>query len=149
MSAYVSLDHRDAIRAMLAPLEASPTEYQIYIGAITVSDDELEFPYIVVWAAPGHRDLINLTGNSLDLTTLTQLTVTGRDDTEAMAALDLAAGLLVGKKPTLDGRMPGFIRQINDEPIVTPVDDVHGPDGQPAYQAIAQFSVTSSAAPAA
>lgn len=144
----LSRTHRGAVADLLAPLESAPTSYQIYLNKVTVPDAELDFPYLVIRGAPGDRDLINLTGTLVDLTTTTQIMAVGRDEDEVLAALDRAAKLLEGVKPVMPGRNPGFIRQVPGSPYVVPSDDVHTDDGQACYQGVNQFTLTSGPAPA-
>lgn len=139
--------HQAAFLALLSPLEAAPTAYQIYPNKITVPDSDLTFPYLVVRGAAGDRDILNLTGTLIDLTTITQVMAVGRDEDEVLAALDRAAALIHGVKPTIPGRDPGFIRQLAGSPYVIPSDDVHTDDGQACYQGVTQFTLTSGPAP--
>lgn len=144
----VSRDHHAAIFTLLEPLTDPPTGYQLWLGSIKVPDSALTFPYLVVRRAPGIRNILNLAGNLSDLTTLTQVMAVGRDEDEVLAALDRAAGRLHGKRPVIDGRSPGLIRQVPMNPLVMPSDDVHAPEGQPTYQGVSQYELNSTAASA-
>lgn len=144
----ISLLHRDAIRTLLAPLEAAPTSFQIFTGKVTVEDWDLLFPYLTVWSAPASRAPVNMSGNVTDATTITQITATGQDEDEVLAALDCAAELLEGKRVTIVGRTCGRPHQVPGNPYVSPSDDVHTPSGQATYQGVIQFSLNSDAAPA-
>lgn len=146
----VSRLHRDAIRALLAPLESPPTSYQVFLGKVTDPDADLDYPYLTVWSAPAARTPVNLPANVSDATTVTQISVTGRDEDEVLAALDRVAELVQGKPVTIAGRNCGRPRQVSANPYVIPSDDVHTPaEGQATYQGVIQFSLNSDAAPAA
>lgn len=143
----VSLDHAQGLVDLLAPLTGDPWNYQTFVGKVTVTDDELNYPYLIVWPAPATRDQVNLSGNLYDATTITQLTAVGRDTDEAVAVLDQAAALLQGVRPTVPGRLPGLIRQVGALPP-RETDQSRTPDGQPYLLAVALFSLNSTAAPA-
>lgn len=119
-----------------------------FFGKVDVPDTELAYPYLIVWPAPGHRQILNLAGNLSDVTTLSQVTAVGRDVDEVLATLDRAAALLHGHRPTIVGRLVGLIRQQESGEYVRPDDTVHTPDGQPTYMGVAFFTLNSTAAPA-
>lgn len=142
----VSRAHNRAIYDMLAPLTSPPTGYQRYFAKVDVPDSDLTYPYLIVWAAPGHRQILTLSGTVSDLTTITQVTVVGRDDDEVLGALDRAADLLHGHRPAIGGRLPGCIRQQPVDRPVRPTDTSRTPDGQPYYMSFALFELNSTAA---
>jgi hypothetical protein len=144
----VSRAHARAVLDMLTPLTELPTRYQLFFAKVDVTDAALRYPYLIVWPAPGNRQILNLGGNLSDLTTLTQVTAVGRDADEVLSALDRVAELLHGVRPTIPGRLPGFIRQVPADQPVRPTDKSRTPDGQPYYMSFALFSLTSDHAPA-
>jgi hypothetical protein len=144
----ISRLHRDAIRALLAPLESPPTSYQIFTAKVVGSDSDLEYPYLTVWSTPADRTPVNLPGNVSAVATVTQVSATGRDEDEVLAALDRVAELLEGKPVTITGRNPGRPRQVSANPYVIPSDDVHTTDGQATYQGVIQYRLNSTASAA-
>jgi hypothetical protein len=134
---------------LLQPLADPPTEYRIFVGRITGSDDDLSYPYLLLTSPPATRAILNLTGNLSDATTTHQLMAVGRTEDEVLQAIDRGAGLLQGVRPVVPGRYPGLIRQVIPEPILVPDDAVVTPAGTPTYTAVLQFQLNSTAAPAA
>lgn len=117
--------------------------YQRFYAEVDVPDSELKFPFVVVWPMSPSSDLVNATGTLVDRTNLTQVSVTGRDADEVGAALDLVDGLLVGKKPTIAGRDPGFIRGVPNNVPIRPNETLRTSEGAPTYLGTALYTVTS------
>lgn len=150
MSAFQSLSraHAHAIYDLLAPVSAPPYNRQRYFAKVNVSDSELTYPHLIVWPQPATRSQVNLTGTLYDATTTTAITVVGRDDDEVLAVGDLVGELLQGKKPSIEGRIPGQIRNVPSSQPVRETDQSRTPDGQPYYMAVSYYSLNSTAAPA-
>lgn len=144
-----SRQHHAAIIALLDPLTGPPTNYQLFLGKVTVVDSKLTYPYLCVWRAPGQREIQTLAGTLSDLTTITQINAVAEDEEAVLMALDRVAELLHGKRPSIAGRLPGLIRQVIPDPIVMPNSTINTPAGQPTYEGVLQFQLNSTAAPAA
>lgn len=98
--------HAEAIEAMLEPLP-----YLLFIGEVTAADEDLTFPYLVLWPPPATRHAATLNGYGGEATTTTQITAAGRDVREVITALDRASALLHRRRPTIPGRRCGLITQ--------------------------------------
>jgi hypothetical protein len=145
---YVSLDHARAHFDLLAPL-TDQYEFQRFFAKVDVPDQELTYPYVVVWPRPATAEIVNAAGNVSDRTTVTQVTVVGRDGVEVSAVLDLVLDLLHGAKPQIAGRTPGFIRNVPSGEAIRPDETLRTyPDAAPTYRGVALYTLTSDAAPA-
>jgi hypothetical protein len=144
--ADVGWAHASAIHTMLT----AATPYDVYIGDVTVPDDELEFPYLVVWPPPGTRPTITLNGYGGEATTRTQVTGAGRTVREVLAVLDRASAALHRRRPTIPGRACSLMRQVPgtaDVPQPRRDPKARTRDGLPILSSFLQFSLFSSPAP--
>ncbi|MEU8158043.1 hypothetical protein AB0B94_30690 [Micromonospora sp. NPDC048986] len=136
--------HAEGIAALLDPLP-----YPVYIGEITAEDDELEYPYVVLWPPPADRLTITMAGYGGEGTTTTQITAAGRSTREVISALDRVGAALHRRRPTIPGRVCGLITQPlgagnipdpqRDEQVSTPE--------RPIFYSFVRVTFNSSAAP--
>jgi hypothetical protein len=133
--------HADAIGGMLETV----TSYPVYIGEVTADDDELEYPYLVLWPPPATRPTTTLAGYGGEATTTTQITAAGRDAREVITALDRASAALHRRRPVIAGRRCSLISQV---PAVEPPQPERDPDvstpERPVFFSFIQVSLTSS-----
>jgi hypothetical protein len=140
----VSWAHAEAIQGLL---DALP--YTVYLGEVTDSDDDITYPYLVVWPPPATSGRENLTGNLLRATTRTQISVIGQDVHETLAALDRAGQLLNSKRPVVAGRVCTQLELTATSGPPEPNSTVRTtPGGKPTHRAFAIYSLTSLPAPA-
>jgi hypothetical protein len=138
--------HADAIKAMV---EAA-TDYPIFMGEVTAPDDQLEYPYLILWPPPASRPTTTLAGYGGEATTRTQITAAGRDVREVLAALDRVGAALHRRRPTIPGRRCGLITQTPEIPDPPQPDRDETartlPDGRPVFISFLQFSLFSAPA---
>jgi hypothetical protein len=139
--------HGHAIFDLLQPL-TDLAGIERFFGKVSGPDSALTYPYLVVWANAGYRELLTMAGNLSDLTTVVQLTGVGRDVDEVLSVLDRSADLLEGVRPFIVGRTCGFIRNIPSGESVRPDETLRTPDGAPTYRGVALYELNSTAAPA-
>jgi hypothetical protein len=104
------------LAAALADLLAS-AGYPVEVGEVTTPDDELTYPYLVLWPPPVVRGPTSLDATSDQQDVTFQVTAVGRDEDETLAAADRAADALVDQVPTIAGRT---FNQIQQEPLSQP-----------------------------
>lgn len=110
----------DLVRAGL------PETVDVYIANVDKADDDITYPYVVMWPPPPRRHIESLAGYGGSLSTRTQITGAGTTVDEVLAVLDRAAEALHGVVPTIVGRSCGRIEVSEDEqppPIL--VDPTH------------------------
>lgn len=134
--------HALAIKALID----AAVEYTGYLGKVTDADADLTYPYWILWPPPASRALDRLAGNGHTLTTVTQVTVVGRDVDEVLAALDRIAAAVVGVQPVIAGRNCGRIEDLSPGQPPQESDVTRTPDGQPVYRAIGLYQLMSTAA---
>lgn len=137
--------HAEGLAALLAPLPCT-----LYIGEVTDADEDLTFPYLVLWPPPASRPTTTLNGYGGEATTVTQLTASGASPREAITALDRAAALLHRRRPTIPGRRCSLISYTEGAagpPQPQPDPQARTPDGQPIYVTFALFTLHSSRSP--
>lgn len=140
--------HADALKVLLD----GGTTYPVYVGEVTASDDELEWPYLVLWPPPANRPVSTMAGYVGDATTVIQVTAAGRTIREVLAALDRASAALHRRRPTIPGRRCELISQVPGVPPAPQPDKEEAArinDGLPIYFSFVQFSLYSTAATAA
>lgn len=137
----------DMLNTGLAPLQVDDA-YQVYLGEVSTREEDIVWPYLVVWPSPAHRPTNLQAGYDGAATTLTQITAAGVTAEETIAALDRAVGLLNRQRPTIVGRRCAPLRH---EPGGTPPqpqrdDRVHTPLGRPAFFSFVLFHLYSTPA---
>lgn len=134
--------HAQGLAALLEPLPC-----EVYIGEVTDADEDLTFPYLVLWPPPASRPTITLAGYGGEATTVTQLTAAGTSPRETITALDRAAARLHRQRPTIPGRRCSLITYTEGAatpPQPQPDPQARTPDGKPIYVTFAQFTLHSS-----
>lgn len=137
-----SISHPTAIYDLLA----NGVDFDVHLGEVLPPDDELTFPYLVVWMAPAGRPVTTMNGYASEVTTVTRITAAGREPREVLAALDRASAVLHRVIPTIPGRRCSPITQ--DPTGGPPVDvekdpQVRTADGRPVFYAPLRFALMS------
>jgi len=135
----VSRLHRDAIKALLdaafEPLQVDG-RYKVYDGQVTDKEDEIVYPYLVIWPGPAVRSSGHtMNGSTGAAVTTTQITAAGISTDEVLAALDRAAAALDRQIPAVPGRRFEPVTQVPGAPPPAPERDdrVSTPDGRPVF----------------
>lgn len=126
-------------------LIGAAVEYVGYFGKVTDADSDLTYPYWITWPPAGIRTLDRLAGTGHQFTTVTQVTVVGRDVDEVLAALDRIGAALVGVTPQIAGRSCGRIGDLSPGQVPEKSDVTRTPEGQPVYRAIGLYQLMSTA----
>lgn len=99
------------------------TAYTVYVDE--VADDVPTYPYLVVWPVPGLRPADRLRGYGGEITTRIQVTVAAETGIDLVGAADRATGVLHRWRPSIEGRVCGYVEQDQDvvpgTPTPTPV----------------------------
>lgn len=124
----------------------SAVDHQVFFGEVTAADADLEYPYLVVWPAPGNRPVTTLAGYGGELTTTTQVTAVGTSVDEVLSALDRASAALHRVRPVITGRQCAPIVQESGGTPPQPqrTDKTRTPDGRPIFFSFALFTLYSS-----
>jgi hypothetical protein len=141
-----SRQHAAVVKAILDRAFATGGEaYRVYLGEVIDPDDQLAYPYLIVWPVPARRGVTSLDGTGRQARTTLQITAVGQSPDEALAALDRVADALQGVTPTLPGRTAGQLRQPDDfaPPPVRQSDQMRTPSGRPPFIAVDQWELTS------
>lgn len=135
-------------RAVQTRLEAALPGKDVYYGRVTKADDQLIYPYVVIWVIPGMRRRANLTGSIASPDSRVQLTGVGRDPDEVTWVLDQCGDALHGHRPDLgEAWRPGLIWEMPVEQAITKNEDLWTPDGSPTYRGVTMFRNTAERAP--
>lgn len=122
------------VRAQYDLLRAAlPDTIDVYVGRVTVADDELRWPYLVLWPSPARRAVDGLDSYAGLAETRTQITGAGRTPDEVLAALDRASAALHCVTPTIPGRECGWIRMDDTLTSITVDPDARTSDGRDIY----------------
>lgn len=130
--------------AVLALLRAG-LSYVVYLAEITTADDQLTYPYLVLYPDAGVASLNSLAAATADFDFGWQITAVGRDFAETQAATDRARMVLLGARPTVAGRScglvtqpPGGAQQVQRDPSAR-----DPATGRPVWYATAQYQAMS------
>lgn len=118
----------------------------VHISGVKGSDDDLSYPYIVVWPIPPSRSPVNLAGTLIAGDCRLQLVGVALDPFGVTTVLDRAGAALVGQRPLIPGWRCGFIREI---PVNQPTTENPQAltDGRSTYRSWSQFRMTAEPAP--
>lgn len=105
-----SINHSDAVKSLLE-LAFTPYQYGLYVGE--TGDDPL-YPYAVLWPTPGQRPADRLKGYGGEIVTREQVTCAGLSPDDATGIADRVSGALHRVRPTITGRVCGYIEQDQD-----------------------------------
>lgn len=132
--------HRDTIIALLndaLTVEQQAGAYRVYDGDVTTAEDQIAYPYLVVWSAPADRPNVTMAGRNRRALTTTQITAAGTSTDEVLAALDRAGDALIGRVPPSGstGRLFGRIFQQpgTSSPLPRKDPSVRTREGLPVY----------------
>lgn len=136
--------HAEAFAAMIRGRTATEG-YQLFVARVTVPDDQLTYPYYVVWPPPVARSINTQAGYDGHVTSTIQLTAVGRTEAEVLAALDRAAAGVHRRRPVIEGRRCSLITQVGQGSPPSPDrdDTVRTSDGQPVFFSFLQFAFMS------
>lgn len=113
---------------------ALPDTVDVYLAKVDKADEDLRWPYLVLWPPPASRPIDSLEGYSGQVVTRTQITGAGTTPDEVLAVLDRASAALHCVTPTILGRSCGWIRMSEDPPPPIAVDpDKKTYDGRDIY----------------
>lgn len=113
--------HAKALGALLKA--ALPTTHDVYVGKVDKSDEDITYPYAVLWTPPAWRGVDSLAGYSAGtVSTRAQITGVGTTHDEALSVLDRCSAALHGVTPSISGRTCGQVRMTDDRPAPVALD---------------------------
>lgn len=110
----------------------------IYYGQVTTPDDQLVYPFAVLWAAPGNRVRANLTGTIAPVDLRVQVTAAGLHPDEVTTVLDRVGSTLHGWRPAIEGWRCGLVWEMLTELPVTKNEDLWW-RGRPTYRGVSLY----------
>lgn len=118
----------------------------VWISGVEGRDEDLTYPYLVIWPVPPTRGVANLTGTLRPADVWMQMVGVALDPSGVITVLERAAGAIVGRRPVIEGWGPGFIREV---PVNQPVTD--NPqivvNGRSTFRSWSQFRMGAEPAP--
>lgn len=124
--------------AVKALVEAQIPTWQHHYGGVQIPNEQLEFPHLVQWPVPARGVIANLGGNLIPKVNDVRFVAVGRDVDEVLWGLDQVSAALQGKRPSIEGWGPNFIREIHiDQPIAENKDVLF--EGRPTYMGWAHY----------
>jgi hypothetical protein len=123
--------HADAIVGLLRA-SVTAEDYPVYVGEVTDPEDDITYPYLVVWPSPATRPVNSLAGYDGAVTTAVQVTAVGTTVDECLAAMDRATVAIHRRVPVIDGRTCAPVKTSAAQ-VPRRDDKVHTPDGRPVY----------------
>lgn len=118
----------------------------VYTAGVT--DDDPDYPYLVLWPGTPHRTPVNLAGNLVSANNLVQVIGVGRDPDEVITLLDRAGAAVVGKKLLIEGWGTNFVREIpQNQPVTENAEKLF--NGRPTYRGWTMYQMSAEPAPIA
>lgn len=119
----------------------------VYLNGVT--DDDPDYPYLVLWGGPPNRTPVNLAGNLVSANNLVQVVAIGRDVYEVITLLERAGAAVIGRKLSIEGWGTNFVREIPQNQPVEKNAETLTEDGRPTFRGWTMYQMSADPAPIA
>lgn len=117
----------------------------VYTNGVT--DDNPDYPYLVLWGGPPNRTPVNMAGNLVAANNLVQVVAVGRSADEVITLLDRAGSAVVGKKLSIEGWGTNWVREVPQNQPVESNPDVLTDAGHPTFRGWTMYQMGAEPAP--
>lgn len=138
---------RAHLLALVDLLTTANYPFTVHVGGVRVAESAITYPYLVLWSEPLRRYVDSLDARAGAHECVVRTTAVGTTDDEVLAALDRSAYAVLDRRPTVNGRTCGLVREV---PLGAPIQEnteIRVPGtGQPELFAVTEYRFTSSPA---